>query len=82
MNTLWSDLTFAFRMLRKSSRFTAAVVLILAIGIASNTIIFGLARSVFVLDKDGKVAYAETVPEVTSEPNYDAAMSALQKVAG
>jgi putative ABC transport system permease protein len=48
MNTLWSDLTFAFRMLRKSSRFTAAVVLILAIGIASNTIIFGLARSVFV----------------------------------
>ena len=41
-----------------------------------------LARSVFVLDKDGKVAYAETVPEVTSEPNYDAAMAALQKVAG
>jgi putative ABC transport system permease protein len=48
VKTLLSDLTFAFRMLRKSSRFTAAVVLILAIGIASNTIIFGLAHSVFV----------------------------------
>lgn len=37
-----------------------------------------LARGAFVLDKDGKVVYAETVPEVTSEPNYDAAMKALK----
>ena len=37
-----------------------------------------LARGVFVLDKDGKVVYAETVKEVTSEPNYEAAMSALK----
>ena len=36
------------------------------------------ARGVFVLDKDGKVVYAETVPEVTREPNYDQALSALQ----
>jgi hypothetical protein len=27
---------------------------------------------------NGKVAYAETVSEVTSEPNYDAALSALK----
>lgn len=40
-----------------------------------------LARSVFVLDKEGKVAYAEIVPEVTSEPNYDAVIAALEKVA-
>jgi thiol peroxidase len=33
---------------------------------------------VFVLDKDGKVVYAEYVPEVASEPNYDAAMAALK----
>ncbi len=38
-----------------------------------------LARGVFVLDKDGKVAYSELVPEVTSEPNYDAALAALKK---
>jgi thiol peroxidase len=37
-----------------------------------------LARGVFVLDANGKVAYAETVPEVTSEPNYEAALSALK----
>lgn len=39
-----------------------------------------LARGVFVLDKDGKVAYAETVTEVASEPNYDAALAALKKL--
>jgi thiol peroxidase len=37
-----------------------------------------LARGTFVLDKDGKVIYAETVNEVTSEPNYDATLSALK----
>lgn len=36
-----------------------------------------LARSVFVLDKDGKVVHAEVVPEVTQEPNYDKALAAL-----
>lgn len=37
-----------------------------------------LARSVFVLDADGKVVHAEVVPEVTSEPNYDAALEAVK----
>ena len=37
-----------------------------------------LSRSVFVLDKNGKVVYAEYVPEVASEPNYEAAMTALK----
>jgi thiol peroxidase len=37
------------------------------------------SRAVFVLDKDGKVAYAQYVPEVTSEPDYDSAIGALQK---
>ncbi len=36
-----------------------------------------LARGAFVLDSDGKVVYAETCSEVTSEPNYDAALEAL-----
>jgi thiol peroxidase len=39
-----------------------------------------LARGVFVLDKDGKVVYAETVKEVTQEPNYAAAMEAVKKL--
>ena len=37
-----------------------------------------LARSVFVLDSKGNVTYAELVKEVASEPNYDAALAALQ----
>lgn len=36
------------------------------------------ARGVFVLDASGNVVYAETVSEVTEEPNYDAALAALK----
>lgn len=39
-----------------------------------------LARSVFVLDGQGKVVYAETVKEVTQEPNYEAALAELKKL--
>ena len=35
------------------------------------------ARGVFVLDGNGQIVYAETVSEVTDEPNYDAAIDAL-----
>lgn len=37
-----------------------------------------LCRAVFVLDVNGKVMHAEYVGEVTSEPDYDAAMEALR----
>jgi thiol peroxidase len=37
-----------------------------------------LARAVFVVDRAGKVTYSEYVPEVTQEPNYDAALEALK----
>jgi thiol peroxidase len=40
-----------------------------------------LSRAIFVLDADGKIVYAEYVPEVASEPNYEAAMAALQGLA-
>jgi thiol peroxidase len=39
-----------------------------------------LARGTFVLDASGKVVHAETVAEVTSEPNYDAALTALKSL--
>ena len=39
-----------------------------------------LARGVFVLDANGKVVYAETVKEVASEPNYDAALQAIKSL--
>ncbi len=37
-----------------------------------------LARALYVLDADGKVVYAEIVPEVTQEPNYAKAIEALK----
>jgi thiol peroxidase len=37
-----------------------------------------LARGVFVLDKDGKVVYAQQVKEVAEEPEYEPAMKAIK----
>lgn len=41
-----------------------------------------LARSVFVVDKDDVIRYVEIVPEVTSEPDYEKAIKALEKITG
>ncbi|MFC2680590.1 thiol peroxidase [Limosilactobacillus vaginalis] len=39
-----------------------------------------LARSVWILDKDGKVAYRQIVKELTDEPDYDQALTELRKL--
>jgi thiol peroxidase len=41
-----------------------------------------LCRAVFVIDAGGTVRHAEYVSDIVNEPNYDAALSALQAVAG
>ncbi len=40
-----------------------------------------LARSIFVIGKDDSISYVELVPELTTEPNYDAALDAARKAA-
>ena len=40
------------------------------------------ARAVFVVGKDGKVKHVEYVKEITSEPSYDAALTAARQAAG
>ena len=37
-----------------------------------------LARAVVVVDPEGKVIYTDLVPEITQEPDYDAAMAVLK----
>lgn len=39
-----------------------------------------LARAVFVVDADGVVQYKELIDEITNEPNYEAALKAVNKL--
>ncbi len=45
--------------------------------IADGPIAGLLSRAVVIVDKDGKVVYTEQVPEITQEPDYQAALKAL-----
>ena len=39
-----------------------------------------LSRAVVIIDKSGKVAYSEQVPEITQEPDYEKALRALAQL--
>jgi predicted permease len=45
VDTLWHDVLFATRLLRKSPIFTAAVVLTLALGVGVNTAVFSVVNA-------------------------------------
>lgn len=39
-----------------------------------------LARSIFIIDKNGKIAYKEIVPDITQHPNYENAINKLKNL--
>ena len=41
-----------------------------------------LARAIYLVDKGGVVRYIQTVPEIASEPDYDAVLAAAREVVG
>ncbi|MBV9850039.1 MAG: thiol peroxidase [Armatimonadetes bacterium] len=41
-----------------------------------------LARAIYLVDKDGIIRYIQTVPEVATEPDYDAVLRAAREVVG
>jgi len=40
-----------------------------------------LARAIFVVDQDGRIAYVQIVPEVAEHPDYEAALGAARQLA-
>jgi predicted permease len=70
MTTIFNDIKFAFRQLRKSPGFTTVVVLTLALGIGANTAIFSMINSVLIESlpyPDSK----QLVQIYESTPEYD-----------
>lgn len=59
---------------RNPSDFDANYGVLIADGPLSGL----LARSVVVINPEGKIVYTELVPEITQEPNYEAALAAIK----
>jgi predicted permease len=67
MQTLWQDLRFGIRMLRKNPRFTAVAVVTLAMAIGANAVVFS-ALNGFIL-RPLNVPHSESLFQVRSAPN-------------
>ncbi|MFC0180315.1 thiol peroxidase [Thorsellia kenyensis] len=63
---------------KTASTFRSDFLLTYGVQIAEGPLAHLAARSVIILDENNEVIYAELVPEIGQEPNYDAAMNHLK----
>ena len=66
MQTLWQDLRFAVRMLRKSSGFAAVAVVTLAMAIGANAVVFSAVNGLVL--RPLNVAHPESLFQVRGAP--------------
>ncbi len=62
LDSLWQDLRFALRQMRRSPGFALTAVLILALGIAANVIVFGVLQALVLRPLD--VPHADRVMDL------------------
>ena len=86
--TVSMDLPFAQKRFCEAEAIKGLVVLADHVwrdfGLKYGVLIKGiglLARSIFVVGKDGSLVYKEIVPELTEHPDYDAALAAVKVAA-
>jgi predicted permease len=76
LDTLWRDLTYGARLLRRSPRFTLTALTVLVVGIGSTTAIFSISYAVLVrplpyADPERLVFLAEHQGSGIAWPNFD-----------
>jgi predicted permease len=75
VDTLWQDVVFAARLLRKSPVFTAAVVLTLALGVGVNTAVFSVVNAILL--RPLPVRDADRLVVIASQTTSNAALRGM-----